>query len=271
MRGRSAPPPTGWRVEHAPPGGPRASARPHPLLRGLLARDYVGVPRGAEPHRLLIPATAAVPLVVKVCDSPHRPAAFLYGVHDHYTLMDGDCAPSYLSVWMAPLGAYRLLGRPVGELGDTVVDARDVFGADGRRLAEALRQQPTWRQRFALVDRFLLMAAQRGPRPSDEVARAWRVLVDTHGTTPIGRIADEVGWSHKHLIARFTQQVGLTPKTAARLVRLDRVLARVRAGRMARWDQVAAEGGYADQAHLIRDFRAFTGITPTDYVARIGR
>jgi AraC-like DNA-binding protein len=146
-----------------------------------------------------------------------------------------------------------------------------VFGADGRRLTEARREQPTWRLRFALVDRFLLTAAQRGPRPSDEVARAWRVLVDTHGTTPIGRIAGEVGWSHKHLIARFTQQVGLTPKTAARLVRLDRVLARVRAGRTGRWDQVAAEGGYADQAHLIRDFRAFTGITPTDYVARVGR
>ena len=129
------------------------SGRPHPLLRGLLTRDYLGVPRDAEPHRLLIPATAAVPLVVKLCDSPHRPPAFLHGVHDRYTLMDGDCAPSYLSVWMAPLGAYRVLGRPVGELGDTVVDAGDVFGADGRRLMEAVREEPTWRRRFALVDR----------------------------------------------------------------------------------------------------------------------
>ena len=117
---------------------------------------------------------------------------------------------------------------------------------------------------------FLLTAAQRGPRPSAEVTRAWRVLVDTHGGAPIGRVADAVGWSHKHLIAKFTQQVGLTPKTAARLVRLDHVLARVRRDGSARWDQVATEGGYADQAHLIRDFRAFTGITPTAYLARVG-
>jgi len=135
---------------------------------------------------------------------------------------------------------------------------------------EAVREQPTWRHRFALVDRFLLDAARRGPRPAAEVGRAWQLLVDTRGAAPIGRVASDVGWSHKHLIARFTQQVGLTLKTVARLVRLDHVLARVATGRRTRWDQVAAEGGYAEQAHLIRGFRAFTGVTPTDYLARTG-
>jgi transcriptional regulator GlxA family with amidase domain len=98
------------------------------------------------------------------------------------------------------------------------------------------------------------------------VARAWRLIVAGGGRTPIGDLAREVGWSHRHLIARFRQQVGLTPKTAARLVRFEALLARLRE-RPASWARLAAEAGYADQAHLVRDFRSFTGRTPTTYVS----
>jgi methylphosphotriester-DNA--protein-cysteine methyltransferase len=78
-----------------------------------------------------------------------------------------------------------------------------------------------------------------------------------------------VGWSHKHLIAKFKQQIGVGPKTAARLVRFDQVWRRLDERRPLDWGQVAADSGYADQAHLIRDFREFTGTTPTDFVTRI--
>jgi len=84
---------------------------------------------------------------------------------------------------------------------------------------------------------------------------------------PIGQVADEVGWSHKHLIVQFRRQAGLRPKTAARLIRFDRVWRHVDQRRPLDWGQVAADTGYADQAHLIRDFRQFTGITPTGYQA----
>jgi AraC-like DNA-binding protein len=68
------------------------------------------------------------------------------------------------------------------------------------------------------MDRFLLGRLEVGPRPSPEVGRAWERLVASAGTVPIGQVASEVGWSHKHLIARFRQQVGVRPKTAARAV-----------------------------------------------------
>ena len=85
---------------------------------------------------------------------------------------------------------------------------------------------------------------------------------------PIGRLADEVGWSHRHLIARFRRQVGLRPKMVARLVRFDGLCRRLdQAGGRPDWGRVAAEAGYADQAHLARDFRQFTGTTPTQFLA----
>jgi AraC-like DNA-binding protein len=187
-------------------------------------------------------------------------------------LVEGDCAPSYLEAWLVPLGAYRLLGLPMDELSGQLADLADVLGAAGRRLAEHLRQAPGWRQRFTLMDQFLLRRLASGPRPSPEVGWAWHRLITTRGTVPIGWIADEVGWSHKHLIARFRRQAGLRPKTAARLIRLDAVWQHLdEQPEPLDWGQVAADAGYADQAHLIRDFRQFTGTTPTGYQALMPR
>ena len=79
----------------------------------------------------------------------------------------GRLRPSYLEVRLDPLGAYQLLGLPVNELSGQLTDLADVLGGAARRLAEQLREAPGWRQRFALMDQFLLrrMAAGRAPRP----------------------------------------------------------------------------------------------------------
>jgi AraC-like DNA-binding protein len=247
---------------------PRLAAAPHRHLRSLLPRGYAGFTEATVPQHLVLPATASVPLVVKLLDSPHRPPAFLMGARGSPTVVEGDCAPSYLELWLAPLGAYTLLGLPMDELSGQLVDLADVLGPQGRRLAEQLRETRSWRRRFALMDQFLLRQMDSGPQPSPEVGWAWRRLVASGGTEPISRIAREVGWSHRHLIARFRQQIGLTPKTGARLIRLDAVWRRIDKHGPLDWGQVAAEAGYADQAHLIRDFRQFTGATPAAFLAR---
>jgi AraC-like DNA-binding protein len=247
---------------------PRLDGVPHPRLRSLLSRGYVGFTEATNPRHLVLPATTAVPLVVKLADSRYRPPAFVMGGHGTSIVLEGDCAPSYLEVLLAPLGAYRLLGLPLDQLSGHTVDLVEVLGADGRRLAEQLRDTPSWRRRFALMDRFLLGRLDRGPRPAPEVARTWERLVATGGALPIRQLAREVGWSHRHLLTRFRQQVGLGPKTAARLVRFNGVWRRLDEDRPLDWGLVAAEVGYADQAHLVREFRQFTGTTPTGFLAR---
>jgi AraC-like DNA-binding protein len=248
---------------------PRLAAAPEPRLRSLLPRGYGGFTEATTPRHLVLPATTSVSLVVKLLDSAHRPPAFVMGAHDSWAALEGDCAPSYLEVQVTPLGAYTLLGLPMDQVSGRIVDLVDVLGPAGRRLGEQLRETPSWRQRFALLDRFLLRRLDRGPRPSPEVAWAWQRLVATGGAAPIGQIANEVGWSHKQLIRRFRQQVGLRPKMAARLVRFDGVWRRLDQARgPLDWGQLAAEIGYADQAHLVREFRQFTGTTPTAFLDR---
>jgi AraC-like DNA-binding protein len=107
------------------------------------------------------------------------------------------------------------------------------------------------------------LAEARPPAPG--VAWAWRQLVETDGRTAIGDLAGELGWSRKRIVARFREEVGLSPKAAARILRFDR--ARRRAERSPRpdWAQIAVDCGYYDQSHLINEFRAVTDRTPATF------
>jgi AraC-like DNA-binding protein len=100
------------------------------------------------------------------------------------------------------------------------------------------------------------------------VAWAWRILEKTHGTAPIGWICDRLGRSRRHLAARFREQVGLPPKTVARIMRFDRAVSLLRRSDDQLAD-VAFECGYFDQAHFAREFREFAGSTPGEFLRRM--
>ena len=105
---------------------------------------------------------------------------------------------------------------------------------------------------------------------SEGVAWAWHQLERSAGNVAVSTLAAKLGCSRKHLIARFRDQVGLPPKLLARILRFQRVLRRIDAApTLPRWADVAADCGYFDQAHLIREFREFSGSTPSDFLARL--
>jgi AraC-like DNA-binding protein len=230
-------------------------------LRPWLVRDYGGYDGPTLPHArtMLLPATLVTTLGVWLSCSPSRPPALVMGANGTYTRVEGPCEPGIM-VQMAPLGAYKLLGPAVSESGGTMVGLEDIAGSDARRLREQVQSARTWEERGRLLDDFLLDRATHGPRPSPEVSHAWHLLARSHGRVPISEIARQVSWSHKHLITKFKRQIGVTPHVAARLLRLMLVWRNLDDDQG--WARVAAECGYADQPHLTREFRHFTGTTP---------
>lgn len=242
--------------------------RPSRPVGGLLDRTYIGFaqPAGTQETWLATPGTAVTVIINLGAPFGALPRSFAAGLTDTAGVVEQNGEIECVDLKFTPVGAYSLLGVPMDELTGRVVDLDDLPGF--RELSERVAERPTWDGRFALIDRFLLDRLERGPRPADEVAFAWQRLVATRGSLPIGALAEEVGWSRRHLVAKFRQQVGLPPKTIARILRFQHLLERLRGGPVD-LTRLAAECGYYDQSHLNRDFREFAGITPGDYLARL--
>jgi AraC-like DNA-binding protein len=188
--------------------------------------------------------------------------AFVGGLSDRPILTEFVGAAGGIQVDFTPLGARRCLGLPMDELTNRVVTLEDVLGPRAPLLAERLQEARGWAERFALVDSFLLRRLESGPEPAPEVAWTLRRLAAADGRLPIGALADEVGWSRRHLAARWRRDVGLGPKAVARILRFERALRLAQAGHTLA--DVAYACGYADQPHLNRDFRALAGATPRE-------
>jgi AraC-like DNA-binding protein len=95
---------------------------------------------------------------------------------------------------------------------------------------------------------------------------AWQQLAATRGRARIGSLTSELGWSRQRLIHGFREQVGMPPKTVARILRFQRAVRILKAGRQVRWTELALDCGYYDQAHMIREFGEFAGRTPTEFM-----
>ncbi|MFI1850882.1 helix-turn-helix domain-containing protein [Streptomyces sp. NPDC020480] len=165
-----------------------------------------------------------------------------------------------VQVRLSPVIARAVLGVSPADLDGAVVSLGDLWGQEASRIREQLGDVASWQDRFALADALLARRHEAGPPVDPEVAWAWHRIVVSRGLARVDGLAAEVGWSRKRLWSRFRSQLGLPPKRAVKLVRFDHAAHRLVAGEGAA--RVAADAGYADQSHLHRDVRAFTGATP---------
>jgi AraC-like DNA-binding protein len=172
----------------------------------------------------------------------------------------GSGADECLQIRLEPPAAAAVLGAST-ELTGTVAALEDVWGRDARQAEDRLRAAASWDERFTIAGEVLSRRLGARPPVDPEVACIWRRTLTSRGRVRVDGLADEVGWSRKRLWSRFRSQIGITPKRAARLVRFDHAAHLLAAGEAAA--SVAAESGYADQSHLHREVRTFTGLTPT--------
>lgn len=170
-----------------------------------------------------------------------------------------------VQVRLSPVIARAVLGISPAELDGAIVTLADLWGRAAARIRERLGETSSWQDRFALTDALLTRRFEAGRSVDPEVSWAWHRIADGRGMVRVDELAAEVGWSRKRLWSRFGSQLGLPPKRAVKLVRFDHAAHRLVAGEDAA--RVAADAGYADQSHLHRDVRAFTGVTPATVAA----
>jgi methylphosphotriester-DNA--protein-cysteine methyltransferase len=179
-------------------------------------------------------------------------------------------APDLFGIRFRPARALAFVGTPLTDFTDarTALDAVWVGSrrALTRELAESLADAPH-ACRPAIADRVLEQCLMHRVSGEDLAAHAVTLIRQHRGRITVRGLASALGSGERRLERTCATHVGLTPKELARVVRFGTVVRCVQEGSRWRWTQLAWDAGYADQAHLAREFRALAGIPPTAYVA----
>lgn len=250
-----------------------------PYVESMVGYHYTGFEPGEHmglPSRhLTFVISFDDPLQLTVLpDGSRQPAAFdalVGGFHTSPAVIRHDGNQHGIQLQVTPAGARGLFGLPAGALASTVVPLDALWGRLAGELLERLDGARMWPQRFAALEGVLFRALSArveipsGARP--ETAEAFRRLTAMDGRVDVATLAAELGWSRRHFTGQFSAEYGVGPKEMARVLRFERarwMLIRPDHGTLA---GIAAECGYADQAHMAREWRALAGSSPTQWLA----
>ena len=170
-----------------------------------------------------------------------------------------------IAVRFRPHGA-TLVCDDLGAITDTWADGATLPTQGLTALYDRLRSTPNVNARVTLLDAWLSECVRLRPTLDPSVAAAVAAIEDSHGTVSLDALATTLGCSLRQLQRRFAVQVGIAPKLLARIRRFQRVFCTSRE-EPSSLACVAAECGYFDQSHLIRDFRDFAGQAPAAFLA----
>lgn len=194
--------------------------------------------------------------------------SFIAGLHERPALVGSAGCALCMQVDFTPIGARRFLRRDLEDLAGRVVDLDSLVGALAGGLEARLEAAKDWPARFVLIEALLSERILQAPKETPLVGAALQAIEASGGRISVGALAAELGCSRKHLAALVRRHTGLAPKALARILRFEEAFRRLRAGETASLAALAADCGYADQAHFNRDFRAFAGESPRALLAR---
>ncbi|WP_020575634.1 AraC family transcriptional regulator [Actinopolymorpha alba] len=177
-----------------------------------------------------------------------------------------DTSDQRRTLWVAfrPGGSYPFFAAPPAATSDQLVELGDLWG-DGRDLCERLHASGAPADMLRVLEESLVAHAVRPVRVDPAIGFALREL---ERGTGVRTVAERLGFTTRRFSRQFSDHVGLTPKRYARVRRFQRVLASIPHDRPVDWAELAVTNGYFDQPHLIHDFRALSGLSPTAYRPR---
>jgi AraC-like DNA-binding protein len=251
---------------------------PGPPLNEYIDRFWYCSDTPAHPRERILPS-GTVEMVINLTDDeiriydpadparPRRyPGAVVSGPYSNFFLIDPLVHASIIGVHFRPGRAVPVLGGPASDLADAHVDLESVWGRTAGELRERLCTAAAPKNRFAVLEEVLLRRLRRSPPWHGAIPVALDAFEQADADVKVRDLAWRVGLSQRRFIQLFTAEVGLTPKLYGRVRRFQRVRELVRQATQPDWAALALACGFFDQSHLIRDFGAFSGLSPVAYV-----
>ncbi|GAA2356013.1 helix-turn-helix domain-containing protein [Dactylosporangium salmoneum] len=238
-------------------------------LTGVPRHRRMNVPPMPSAHLFL---NLSGPVRLWDCDPSAPPAVlsdgWFMGVWTRRFLFEYPTPVRLVGVHFKPWGISPFANLPATELRDRWVPVDDVWRRSLDRLRNQVGDLASPAEALRVLEGELRSRLAGAPSPGlGLVQHAGERLETCHGAVPIGALADAAGVSGNHLAAQFKSHVGVTPKLVARIYRFAQLIVSVDARGPVDWSGLAHAAGYFDQAHFSREFKDFTGHTPTQYLA----
>jgi AraC-like DNA-binding protein len=193
-------------------------------------------------------------------------AAGVSGAYSEAVMLDTSRPFSIIGVAFNAGGGFPFFGRPSDELHNCSASLDEVWGAAGVSLRDRLWEATTPQQRFRTVQDALLASRRDRLVPHRAVRYALAAFDGATGAGRVDEVVARIGISSRRFADVFRSEVGLSPKAFCRIRRFNEVLTRIERRSDVDWADVALSCGYFDQAHFNHDFRAFSGLSPSDYL-----
>ena len=253
-----------------------ATRRVHPALRGVVAQLWHGAGSVAYQRDRILPRGQSYLLInlgppqYMVLAQPRETRVvfddiWFSGLYEAPIDTEAPHGNVLLGVAFTATGAAKLLRGPQSLFANRTGSFADVFGRAALHLRQRLLEIGDASARLALAEAWLLETCVSGRDIHPLVHWATQRLADCGGGVRTAALARDAGCSRKHLAGLFREQVGIAPKTLARVFRFQEVLAQLQSSRTADWSELAYRCGYYDQSHLIHDFRQFAGLSPGEF------
>lgn len=166
--------------------------------------------------------------------------------------------------------AFPFLREPLHALTDLVIDAEQVLSNDILSLRAQLQDCPDVNKKFVLLENALLKHFRSRLQLNPFVDHAVARIAGDPRHCNLQELSQQVGFSQKHLIKLFKDQVGVTPKEFLKVSRFQKAVQEIESKGALQWTAVADDCGYYDQSHFIADFKTFSGLTPAAYLRQRG-
>jgi AraC-like DNA-binding protein len=241
--------------------------RPAPPLAAYIETLWYYDGNQAAHHKERVLPNGRFQIVIDLSAGPGS----VSGMRTHYSLIDTAAIQSVLGIVFWPGGARGFFDVPADDFYNRVVPLDLVWGSRITELRDRLRDVVTVGEKFRGLETALLQVIQRGAEHRFPMHPAVQYALGEFGRVPHLRtvidVTKDAGLSRRRLSQLFREQVGITPKLYCRLSRFRQVVRQIAAGGSFDWVDLALAGGYCDQAHLAHEFRDFSGMSPSSYLA----
>ena len=172
-----------------------------------------------------------------------------------------------IAVRLSALGAYHFLGIPMKEIVNAETGSRNLWRDIASEIEEKVFFAQNTQQRSQIIQHYLQLQLSRNGYIHKGIEFCVNQIRQTKGQISVDALADKVGISNRQLVRRFNKCIGLSPKEFIRITKFISSLDRMNFAKNQSLTEIAVDSGYYDQAHFIHDFKEFSGMTPTDYMA----